>query len=296
MDRFGRRVLLVVGKGGVGRTAITAALAVAAAKAHKRVLVAEIGEPGAAYSPLAKAFGREKLPVAPETLAPGVKGCIVWSRVGHERFLRSVLPVPGLVKAAMGSKPLLRLLSAAPSFEEMGVFYHLLTLLLDPDHDLVILDMPATGHALALASLPEILLRLMPTGPIAAALRAGQDILYDPTKTAAVVVTLPEVLPVNEALELVEGLRRTAVPVGEVLVNKVVQEDFDGEERQWVEEVLAARPLFGGARFRSLVEGQRAVGRLTSEAGVPVHVVPEVPYEGPALLQAMAQALEGRPS
>ena len=70
----------------------------------------------------------------------------------------------------------------------MGLFYHLLTLLNQVDaegkrdFDTIIVDMPATGHALALTQLPEILLRLIPSGPIAKALKEGQSILNDPNQ------------------------------------------------------------------------------------------------------------------
>src|SRR5258706_83390 len=78
-----------------------------------------------------------------------------------------------------------------------------------PHHETILFDMPATGHALAMTELPDLLLRLIPRGPIAAALREGQTVMYDPERTTALVVTLAEALPVTESLELIAGLRRT---------------------------------------------------------------------------------------
>ena len=77
------------------------------------------------------------------------------------------------------------------------------------EHELIIVDLPATGHALALAQIPASLLRVIPTGPIANAVREGLDLLTDPARTGAIVVTLPETLPVSEALELVQGIEPT---------------------------------------------------------------------------------------
>ncbi len=75
--------------------------------------------------------------------------------------------------------------------------------------------MPATGHTLALTSLPEILLDALPDGPIPRYMREGQAYLNDPEKGLAWIVTLPELLPVTEALELIDGLRATRVtPAG----------------------------------------------------------------------------------
>ena len=66
---------------------------------------------------------------------------------------------------------------------EMGIFYHLMVLLGErahttgPKYELVVIDMPATGHTLALTELPQILTRLVPRGPVADAIREGQAIL-----------------------------------------------------------------------------------------------------------------------
>ncbi len=304
-----KRVLLISGKGGVGRTTLSAAIAVAGAAAGKRVLLTEIGVPGGDYSPLARLFGRDCFAGAPETLktaavpagSPGLlRGSLLWSRAGHEQFLRTVIPVSALVRAAMGSKALSRLLDAAPSFNEMGVFYHLLSYLREtrkdgsPEHDLVIIDMPATGHALALASLPEILLRLMPVGPIAEALRAGQGYLNDPKRAAAYVVTLPETLPVTESIELVEGLRSVHVPVGGVIVNKWVDDEFSAEERAALAPLLASREFYGTLRFGAVEKARAEVERLAKLSGARILKVSEVPAQGDTLLTAVASALQIR--
>ncbi len=292
-----KRIVLVTGKGGVGRTSITAALARVAADNGRRVLVTEIGEPGGDYSPLARLFGRDTLPAAPQQLEPGVSGSLLWSRVGHTRFLEKVLPVPALVKAGMRSKALGRLLDAAPSFHEMGVFYHLLTLLKqrradgEYEHETVLLDMPATGHTLALTGLPAILLKILPTGPIADLLREGQAMLNNPATGAACVVTLPETLPVSECLELLDGLRATRMPVGMVLVNRVVNDPFTDEERAWLGPILASRPTIGAARFHSAAQTERSLERLRRHARVPVSTLPEFPFAGADLIRRLSAAL-----
>lgn len=295
-DLFDKRVLLITGKGGVGRTTLSASMARAAAAAGKRVLLVEIGDPEGPYSPLARIFGRERLPAEVENIGDGVEAQMLWTRMGHERFLTSVLPISSLVKAAVRSKALGRLLDAAPSFQEMGIFYLLLTLLEatrrdgSPRHELIIFDMPATGHTLALTGLPDILLKLIPSGPIADAMRRGQRYFYNPKHALACVVTLPETLPVTECLELIEGLRETSMPVGPVIVNKLPPESFTPEERAALMPVIERHNLLGADRFLRLSQCDKAMERLRASVDVPVLSVPEFAAQGRALIDAVTGA------
>lgn len=295
-DVVTKRVLLVTGKGGVGRSTIAAALALLGSRLGRRTTLLEIGTPDGGPSNLARLFGRSRFSSHLQTLAPDLRGGLLWSRDGHRDFLRSVLPVPPLVAAAMRSTALNRLLDAAPSFNEMGVFYRLLSLAREthpgggPEHDLLVVDMPATGHTLALTELPEILLGLLPTGPIADAMREGQEMLYDAEQAGAVIVTLPETLPVTESLELMEGLRRTKVPLQAVVVNRFVHDTFDDDERIALASFLAEHEVLGANRYRALRKAEHEVSRL-ERAGCPIHFAPELPLHGQPLVAALADAL-----
>jgi len=296
VDLFGRRVALVTGKGGVGRTTLSAAMAMAAAKSGKRVLITELADPDGDYTPLARIFGRETLPPDPEELAPGIDGCVLWPRRGHEAFFHSVIPVRALVRAAMGSGALRKLLDTAPSFREMGIFYHIYTLLeLErspgvPLYDVVIVDMPASGHTLGLTGLPERLLALMPTGPIAEAMHRGRPYFTDPALCAAWIVTLPEVLPVTESLELIEGLEGHDTPIGGILVNRVLEDPFTAEERAALEPVLTAEH-YGYERFVGVVQSTRTLADLRTRTPVTIVEVPEFPLSSTELIDAVADQL-----
>ncbi len=298
MDELvGKRVALVTGKGGVGRTAVSAALASLAHRRGKRVLVAEIADEGTDYSPLARHFGRERLESTPQLLEPGIFGVALVARKGQEMFLSSVLKVPALARTALQSEALRRLMLAGPSFREMGVFFQLLSYLREtrPDgthtHELVIIDMPATGHTLALTGLPDILLKLVSSGPIATALREGQAYLNDPHKSAAYVVTIPEQLPISEALELLEGLSRTSLAAGGVIINRMPAEPFSDAERAAIEPLIARRSVLGAESFRRAEAGRLAVERLAARTRVPLITIPEIEGEGPALHEMMAASL-----
>ncbi len=298
---FDRRVVLVAGKGGVGRTTTTSAMARAAAASGKRVLVTEIEEPATqAQSSLARMFGREVLPTRPVLLAPGVHGCMLATETGTERFLADVFKIQTLARLALRNAALRRLLHAGPSFHEMGVFYHLLHLIRQelpdgrPRFDFILVDMPATGHALALTGLPDILLRLVRRGPIAAALREGQGWLNDPHTGCAVVVTIPEPLPVTESLELVEGLQSTHMTVCCLVANRVPRDPFDAEERAALEDLLPDGPLYGKEELARIDRARGSLQRLQASTGARVVAVPEFEADGRGAVDAMAAFFLGQ--
>ena len=260
-----------------------------------RALITEVGDDPEDYSPLARHFGRDCLPTSPEELAPGIRGAVLLARTGQERFLRTVLHSSTLSRAALGSDVLRRLLSAGPSFREMGVFFQLLSYLQatsgddQPEYPLILVDMPATGHTLSLTSLPDLLLRLVPRGPIAVALRAGQSYLNDPAQAAAWVVTLPETLPISECLELVEGLERTKVPVGGIILNRIPVDPYTPRERAGLAPLLVGNDTLGTESFRKPLLAARETARLRAGTNARIYALPEVAHRG--LIAALTEEL-----
>ena len=309
-----RRILLVTGKGGVGRTTVAAALARVAARRGHRALVLELGDPDGADSPLAQLFGRSRLGAEPAPLEEGLRGAHLWAPAGHERFLRDLLPGGALLGPALRSRALQTFLGAAPSFLEMGWLYHLLTIIRQRraphghppqgdgagdvpsfaayEHERIVIDLPATGHTLALATLPDILERLIRSGPVVEGLREGQAHLHDRRVTGAVVVTLPEALPVSESLELVEGLRASRIPIAGVVLNRVPVDPFSPEERAAVMSAVGGRAMLGGVALGRIERSHEAAARLGAELEVPVLELPELPQEGTELLAAMTHAID----
>jgi len=297
-DLLDKRIVLITGKGGVGRSTLTAAIARVAQSRSRRVLLAEIGEEGHDYSPLARCFGRERLPDEPSEIGANLRGVTLLARTGQEKFLASVLHNATIARAALGSEALRRLLSAGPSFREMGVFFQLLTYLRERrscgahEHEFVIIDMPATGHTLSLTGLPQLLLRLLPRGPIAEALREGQSYLNDPVRSAAWVVTLPETLPVSECLELLDGLERTAMPAGGVILNRVPEDPFTPGEREALHPLVSGNRLFGAEGFTRHHRCCHEVRRLRAGTRLPLVSVPDVPGEGADVVVHVTRSLE----
>ncbi|HSO34221.1 MAG TPA: hypothetical protein VLT33_16915, partial [Labilithrix sp.] len=164
------------------------------------------------------------------------------------------------------------------------------------EHEMIIVDLPATGHALALAQIPASLLRVIPTGPIAAAVREGLDLLTDTARTGAVVVTLPETLPVSEALELCKGIQLHDIPLAHVFVNRVPFDPFTDLEREAVRALLHGRaPTLGERTMERIDRARVSLARLQREVKVPIVALQDVWLEGPRLAEEMASlmAVEG---
>lgn len=292
-----RRMVLVTGKGGVGRTVVAAALAKVGASLGRNTLLAEFGDDDQAPSPLAASFHHRHFGVHPVTLGKNLHACRLKAAYGQELFLRHYLPGGILFGAAMRSKALQHFLSTAPSFVEMGWFYHAITMLRELNHDgslrydFVVLDMPATGHTLALTALPAILARLMSQGPIAQVVREGMNYLNDPTHTTALIVTLPEALPVSESLELVEGLVNTRVDVGAIALNRFPEDPFSEHERAIIDGLLSQEPAIGQRAYARPSTSGRVEKRLRAATALPIVKLFEVAATGGALIDGLAEHL-----
>jgi arsenite-transporting ATPase len=290
-----KRLIMISGKGGVGRTTLAAAIAIAAAKNGKRVLLAEVGDNEGDESPLAHLFGKKNFTEIPAQLDQNLMACRLWAPQGHKLFLQHILPGGAILSAALRSKALQAFLTAAPSFCEMGWFYHLLTLIKEmnsdgqPRHQLIIIDMPATGHTLALTTLPKILIRLIRSGPIVDALSEGQRVIYDPDKSSSWVVTLPEKLPVSEALELLEGLHASNVPIGGIFLNRFPQNPFQPDEFDTINRIFNDHNIYGKLSFQRIIRSQEAEKRLLKEIDVPIIKVDELTRGGFELPAQIAQ-------
>ncbi|HEX8441361.1 ArsA-related P-loop ATPase [Archangium sp.] len=296
-----RRALLVSGKGGVGKTTFAAALARAAVARGRRVLLAEVevsSDEQQGPSPLATLVGaREPSPQVTE-VGPGLSFVRLSPIEGQRLFLQDVLPLRVMADAAMRMRALRRFLEAAPALREMGVLYQMLHLIRrtrpdgTPLHPLTILDLPATGHALALAALPDALLSVMPGGPIGRSAREGMSMLRDPALTGALLVTLPEPLPVSETLELATAIQRHRIPLAAGVLNRVPENPFSPDGRAAVERLLDAHGPHRGQRALARLDRARsAEARLASNLPVPLLTVPELAATGMELVERLATHL-----
>lgn len=283
-----RRLIIVTGKGGVGKTTLTAALARHYASQGRRVLAAEIVPNVDTPSQLALALGVKKPTEEPAQLLPNVSVVLVTPTSGHHRFLQDSLPIKLLADTAMRSQALKKFLSAAPGFSDMGVMYRMLDLMKREHpaggyaYEIVLLDSPATGHALALAQIPEFLIRIIPGGPIRRVAEEGLAVLTDPRTTGTLIVTLPETLPVTEAMELQAGLTSHRLPVTAIVVNRVPRNPFTSDERDALKTMLSGTTttVLGTRELKRIERAEAALHFLKERASAEHVVLSEVDGSG----------------
>lgn len=233
-----KRLLIFTGKGGAGKSTVTAAAAVAAARLGKRVLIVEIGE----RERIPSIFGSKKAGYAGAHVytgrAPGSvpiwSMCLTAREALHEFAVRS-MKFEMLYGAVFDNKIMRYFTAAAPGLNELTLmgkieFLHRESRVSNgPAFDLMIFDAPATGHGLALFGVPKMAMRMTQMGPLHSKAERMWRLFADPARTALNIVTLPEEMPVNEAIDLHAAADAMGLPRGTVVVNGVYPDFFPGE-------------------------------------------------------------------
>jgi len=293
-----KRLVLITGKGGVGKSTVAAALALVAARSGKRSLVCEIEGPSA----VAPLLGGGAASHAPTPIGEGVHLSVLSADDGLRAYLSDKIRLPGVVDLVFKQPAVSRFFRAAPAFAEMGLLYAISKLLEEKDKsgrhrwDNVIVDLPASGHAVGMLEAPFIGKKIFLAGPVRGLCESMEEMLLDHALTACAVVTLPEELPVNEALELSTRLRSRGLRVETVLANAVESVPMDAEERELVERLRTAahRPILEGAAVadRRAVRGSAVLGRLATGLREAPVSLPFRLERGKELVRAIAADLE----
>jgi anion-transporting ArsA/GET3 family ATPase len=296
-------VLVVAGKGGVGKTTMTAALARMAADAGKSVLIVELeGKSG-----IAAAFGRpDDLGYEEEALAKGVRA----RRLTPDDALVEYLEDHGLkrVSKRLAHSGVLDVVATAiPGIRDILVLGKVKQLERAEVADLIVVDAPATGHAITFLTSARGMVDAARGGPLRTQAQDVVELLSDPVRCRVILVTLPEELPVSETIESAYTLEdKAGVQLGPVIVNACDPEP-SGLDRPAAEVVAdaglgadAAPPahvaaLEAAREFRLARHGVSAeqLERLRRELPLPHLLVPTVGEEqiGPAETQVLADAL-----
>lgn len=213
------RVLVVAGKGGVGKTTVTAALAHMACHAGLSVLVVELeGKSG-----LPAAFGHPDALAYEETLLAEGTGSVRARCITPDDALLEYLADHGMKrisKRLVSSGALDVVATAIPGIRDILVLGKVKSLEVGAAADLILVDAPATGHAMTFLSSAQGLLDAARAGPVRTQAADVVELLTDPSRCQVALVTLPEEMPVNEVVEAAYALEdRIGVSLGPVVVN-----------------------------------------------------------------------------
>jgi len=227
-DLLDRRLLFFTGKGGVGKSSVTAATALLAAERGKRVLLVEIEAKGN----LTALFEHAPVGFEPREVHPGVFVMQMRTEASLREYLRLNLRVPVLGRLGPLANVLEFVATAAPGVKEILTVGKVCWEVRESiagraDWDLVVVDAAATGHVVAQLDAPRAIQGLVQVGQVREQTDWMVELLSDPAVTALNIVTSPEEMPVNETIQLVERVREElTVPLGAVMVNRVLPEPF----------------------------------------------------------------------
>ncbi len=227
---FTRRVLFISGKGGVGKTTVSALLGIAAAKNGKRALIVEMNS----TDRMAPVFGAPQIGHKEVQLQENLWAINLSPQKCFEEYALRLIRFSAIYKAFFENEYVTNFLRAAPGLKEFLMLrkidmlekeqrYKSFSVSRYPKYDLIIVDAPATGHGLSALEVPGVLAAVTRVGPLYVNARSIMDLLADHEKTIFCLVTLAEEMPVAESQEYVNDIRkRTDLSFGPMFVNSVM--------------------------------------------------------------------------
>lgn len=233
-----KKLILVSGKGGVGKTTLSAAIALALSRQGRNVLLVEIHSQGQ----IATLLDHSGLSYEAQELAPQLHGMNVIPMKAFEEYVLLQLKFHSVYSAVFDNRFVRFFIEGAPGLADLmsiGKIYAM-----TDDYDTIVVDTPATGHGMSLLQVPTVVAEAVRVGPLKTHSSKIEALLRDPQRTALVNVTLPEEMPVMETLDLAHWVRdKLGIQLSFVIVNAVYPNVFsDAAARKQIADYLNTRP------------------------------------------------------
>jgi anion-transporting ArsA/GET3 family ATPase len=225
-----RRFILVVGKGGVGRSTVAAAIAGARAAQGKRTLLYETS----ANDRFGDYFARPPVGTVASELAPNLWAINATPASALSEYGLMILRWKSVYEMVFENRVTKAFLRAIPGLDDYALlgkawFHATEEKRGKPVWDTVVFDMPASGHSVSMLRVPWVITDTVPESPLTRDARAIKALLRDQARTSVVLVTLAEEMPVNEAIELETKLTDMGIVPQQLLVNQVFPRHFSPE-------------------------------------------------------------------
>ena len=258
-----KRLVVVTGKGGVGRSTVAGALGLVATRAGKRTMIAEVAQ----QERMSRAFRREGVGYSETELADGLWAMSVDPQRALDEYLSQ--QIGGALSGVLFHNRVFEyFVAAAPGVRELttiGKVWELAQLerrnrRMAP-YDLVILDAPASGNGLAMLRAPRTFGEIARVGPIRRRADYIHDFLRDPERTGVVSVALAQEMPVSETIEFREKLREEmGMATDAVIVNQLLPQRFSTDDCERIAAVNGEHgsPEVAAALRAALSEHRRA--------------------------------------
>ncbi len=283
------RLIIVTGKGGVGKTVLAAALARLSAEDGLNTVLVTLDTRDERH-PLLDV----PLEYTPYQVAPLLAVTRVDAFEAVSEYARRTLPFSMLYEGFFRSRTFRDFATAAPGFEDLMCLGKLYNLAAESEFDRVIFDAPATGHFCQLLEVPGATQRAVQVGPLNHNARKIQDLLLDGDRTHVLVATLAEEMPVREALEIIEVCRGLRMSIGPALINRRLSRPVSAAEQTALEGLLGSdagvSPQVAAAIRTSLQEVARCASQ--EDALAPLHARKQRLLEIPWVVQSRFAADE----
>jgi len=312
-DLLDRRLVILSGKGGTGKSVVGAALALAAAERGRRVLLAEIDAPleASRYLGAAPAGSRDT------EVRPGLSVVNLDPAAVMDEYVRHTVRVDLLARKLLDSPIYRRFFAAAPGLPELMVLGKIMVLeearagrfSSRPRYDLIVVDAPATGHGLSLLKVPLAASRAVPVGPVGHHARRVLALLQDAERTALVLVAVPEEMAAVEARELHRAaVEELGITPRALVLNECHERRFTRDQEAEIRRLAAAGAsgrLAQGVGLRAALSAARRhlrrrkltqfyLTQLRRTLPLPIVTLPYLFDEdiGPSSIERLARRLE----
>jgi anion-transporting ArsA/GET3 family ATPase len=300
-DLLDKKLVIVTGKGGVGKSTVALALALAAASAGKRTVICEVSS----QERTASIFGRAEVGFHEVEMDENLWAISIDPDEAMREYLLLQLKVRAMRDMLVRSKVFTYLAAATPGLRELVTIGKIWELAQPNrkvrkarEYDLVIVDAPATGHGVGFLQTPRTFANIARVGPIKSQAETLEKFLLDRRRTGVAIVALPEEMPVNESASLERRLAdEVGVAVDRVYMNALYPGRFsEGEEERLTAASERDNGAVRAACRAALSQRRRAIGqrqqlaRLEELMSAPVRTLPFVfePEVGLEQIRALA--------